>query len=119
MGQMTIFDYEQPEIKPKEIGPKCLKCKYRFFKHGKEEGLSCDRADGCEFTPWQTCRTCEHMSRSVYGLMEYHGFACFGFGISKSQDIEKKACEDYVPATDGETWRTDDKAVEEWLKGEG
>jgi hypothetical protein len=51
--------------------------------------------------------------------MEYHGFACFGFGISKSQDIEKMACEYYTPATDGEAWRTSENAAKAWLEEEG
>lgn len=63
----------------------------------------------------KTCRTCDHMQMSVCGLDEiYHGFACFGFGIAKSQDINGKACMDYEEATDGEAWRTDDEAVREW-----
>lgn len=60
------------------------------------------------------CRNCSHMQRSVYGLAEYHGFSCFGFGISKSEDINRTACSDYKPATDGEAWRTSDKAAEDW-----
>lgn len=60
------------------------------------------------------CRNCSHMRRAVYGLAEYHGFSCFGFGISKSEDINRTACSDYKPATDGEAWRTSDKAAEDW-----
>lgn len=43
-GQMSIFDLEQPK--------ECHHCEYRVFlnKDGKRV-QSCDRYDGCEFTP--------------------------------------------------------------------
>lgn len=49
------------------------------------------------------CGSCIHMRRSVYGLMEYHGWACFGFGISRSQDPQQTACEMYEPKGDCST----------------
>lgn len=49
----------------------------------------------------------------------YHGFGCFGFGISKSDNMNNAACHDYEPAADGEAWRTSDKAVDEWLEVDG
>lgn len=64
----------------------------------------------------KVCRNCSHMRRCTSGFDGiYHGFACFGFGISKSNNIHNDACHDYKPATDGEMWRTQDKAVDEWL----
>lgn len=100
----------------------CGSCKWSFWKHGKEgTKRSCQYhggKDGCHYEERRTCRTCGHMQRSVYGLMEYHGFACFGFGISKSQDIEQEACVDYEPAMDEEAWRTDDMAARAWVDGD-
>lgn len=101
-GQMNMFDFIEDPDREKKEKAKAWSAR-RQFAEGYREGVN------------KKCRTCAHMQRSVCGLMEYHGFACFGFAISKSQDIDKKACEYYTPATDGEAWRTSDKAVDEWL----
>lgn len=118
-GQMNIFDFLKPE-EPKRGD--CASCEWMFWKHTGGRGeRSCQYhggKDGCHYERRKTCRTCEHMQQSVWGLMEYHGFACFGFGTSKSQDINGKACVDYEEATDGEAWRTDDEAVKEWMEYE-
>ena len=114
-GQMNLFDYIE---KPKTENGDCGTCEWSFWKHGKETVRGCQYhggKDGCHYEKRKTCRSCAHMKRSVYGLMEYHGFACFGFGISKSDNLNNNACHDYEPAADGEAWRTSDKAVDEWL----
>ena len=119
-GQMSIFDYLKPEAPEKGD---CGSCEWSFWKHGADgTSRSCQYHgghDGCHYEKRKTCRSCSHMRRSVWGLMEYHGFACFGFGISKSDNINNAACHDYEPAADGEAWRTSDKAVDEWLDAEG
>ena len=62
------------------------------------------------------CRTCDHFHRCTSGPDGiYHGFSCFGFGISRSENPEKDACIDYREATDDEAWRRDDKAFNEWF----
>lgn len=72
-----------------------------------------------EKTPKETpkiCRNCSHMNRSTCGPDGiYHGFHCFGFGVSRSENLNQKACGDYNPATDGEAWRTDDDAAQKWI----
>lgn len=105
-GQMSLFDFiEDPDREKKE--------KAKAWSAGRQ------LAEGYREGVNKKCRTCAHMKRSVWGLMEYHGFACFGFGISKSQDIEKMACEYYTPATDGEAWRTSENAAKAWMEEEG
>lgn len=80
-GQMTIYDFlSKPEPKAKEIGAKCEGCRYKVFLHNGGYGKqSCDRYDGCEYTPrgmtydrdgtqyeaprWmkaERCETCKH-----------------------------------------------------------
>lgn len=120
-GQMSITDFLLPE-EPKPKGD-CMTCEWSFWKHTGGRGeRGCQwhgGHDGCHYEKRKTCRTCNHMKRSVCGLGEiYHGFACFGFGIAKSQDINGKACTDYEEATDGETWRISDEAVREWMEEE-
>ena len=66
-GQMSLFDILEPENAEKT----------------QKEPLKCG--------------SCIHMRRSVWGLMEYHGWACFGFGISYSQDPQQAACDKYEP----------------------
>lgn len=110
---------EVPEGKPKTKRGDCGTCKWSFWKHGKETVRGCQYhggKDGCHYEKRKTCRSCSHMRRCTSGLGEiYHGFGCFGFGISKSNSINNDACHDYDPAADGEAWRTSDKAVDEWL----
>lgn len=71
----------------------------------------------CDWEPVdRICRTCEHFQKSVYGIGDiYHGVSCFGFGISRSQDPNQEACNDWKKATDGEPWRVDNKALNAWL----
>lgn len=71
----------------------------------------------CDWEPVdRICRTCEHFQKSVCGLGDiYHGVSCFGFGISRSQDPNQEACNDWEKATDGEPWRTSDRALNAWL----
>lgn len=96
MEQLTIFDIMQSEKKPKEISSKCYKCKYHFFKYGKETGISCDRADGCEFTQRYTCGTCKHFQHYVCGLGDiYSGTSCvlnapFAIDVDEDQDACKE-----------------------------
>ena len=93
--QMTIFDFVQPEVKPKVITSKCLQCKYHFFKHGKETGMGCDRADGCEFTARHTCGTCKYFHHYVCGLGDiYSGTACtVSAPFAKDVDENQDACD--------------------------
>lgn len=50
----------------------------------------------------KTCQTCSHWKPCVYGLGDiYHGWACFGFGISKSNSADKPACDTYEPREEG------------------
>ena len=51
------------------------------------------------------CGSCIHMKRSTYGLMEYHGWACFGLPdcLSRSSDPQQAACEYYEPKGDCST----------------
>lgn len=126
-GEDNIPCAWKPEFAPcetceRETVPKgdCGTCKYSFWKHGKggtKRGCQYHGGkDGCHYERRLTCRTCSHMRQSVCGLGDiYHGFGCFGFGISKSEDIHKEACGDYEEATDGEAWRTSDAAVKEWI----
>ena len=70
----------------------------------------------CDWEPVdKICRTCDHFARYTSGLGEiYHGYSCFGFGVSRSQD-PKGNCRDWREAVDNEAWRTDDKALNAWL----
>lgn len=52
------------------------------------------------------CANCNHFRKYVAGLHEeYHGWACFGFGIDRSEGKPNKpACRDWIPRKqDGET----------------
>lgn len=71
----------------------------------------------CDWEPVnRICRTCGHFQKSVCGPGDiYHGVSCFGFGISRSQDPNQEACNDWKKATDGEPWRVDNKALNAWL----
>lgn len=52
-GQMNIFDFiSEPELKPKEIGPKCNGCKYKIYLHKGGSGIqSCEKYGGCKYEP--------------------------------------------------------------------
>lgn len=119
-GQMSVFDFLKPEAPEKGD---CGTCEWSFWKHGKETTRGCQYhggKDGCHYEKRKTCRSCSHMRRCVSGPDDiYHGFGCFGFGISKSDNMNNNACHDYEPAADGEAWRTSDKAVDEWLEVDG
>lgn len=118
-GQMSVFDFLKPEAPEKGD---CGTCEWSFWKHGKETVRGCQYHgghDGCHYERRRSCRDCSHMGRSTSGPGDiYHGFACFGFGISKSDNIHNDVCHDYEPAVDGEAWRTQDRAVEEWLNSD-
>ena len=66
-----------------------------------------NRGKGYDICWWRevkqkTCRTCSHWRPYVSGLGEiYHGWTCFGFGISKSDRADKPACDTYEERTDG------------------
>lgn len=125
-GQMSLFDFLPDQAKKPDKWSAALP-KDRKKKQCGDDNIPC--AWKPEFAPCETCkretvpkgkrltcRTCSHMWQSVCGSGDiYHGFACFGFGIAKSEDIRKEACGDYEEATDGEAWRTSDAAVKEWL----
>lgn len=61
--------------------------------------------DICYWREVKKCGSCAHMRRSVYGLLEYHGWACFGMpdSISRSSDPEQAACDQYLPKGDCKT----------------
>lgn len=112
MTQMNIFDFlndagtgfeisDQTDRKPKcqNSVKTCSKCKYRVFLHDPKNGnarMSCDRKYGCKFEPRLKCSMCSHFAPYVSGLNEeYHGWACFGFGISRSSNPDQEACADF------------------------
>lgn len=104
-GQMSIFDYvEPPKIAEHIVTAKCMGCKYRFFKHGKSEGMGCELAKDipCTYTPRKKCGTCKHFQHYVSGLGEiYHGTSCVvdaPFAVDVYEDND--ACEKWEETTE-------------------
>lgn len=112
MTQMSIFDFVNEDGTGFEISDPvdrkpgylnnvktCSKCKYRIFLHNPKTGnarISCDRKYGCKFVPRLTCSMCSHFRPYTSGLNEeYHGWTCVGFGISRSENPDKEACDDF------------------------
>jgi hypothetical protein len=102
---LTVFD-------PYDYLTWCDWCAYqdetRCCTYDEPLGRFCCRGDG--FKPKgklpkpkkKTCQTCSHWRPYVSGPGDiYHGWACFGFGISKSDRADKPACDTYEERTDG------------------
>ena len=110
--QMTLFDFvnedgtgfeisDRAEMKPETVKDAkiCSKCKSHVWLHNPKTGnsrMSCGRKYGCKFEPRITCSMCSHFQPYTSGLHEeYHGFTCCGFGISRSENPDQEACDDF------------------------
>ena len=109
-GQMSLFDFiEDPEEQRKNSKVEQAR------KELRELSKRLEKLNEPEPVP-RICRHCDHFQRSVWGLMEYHGMACFGFGVSRSSDANQKGCSDWAEAKDDEPWRNSDDALRAWYE---
>lgn len=110
-GQMSLFDFiEDPEESRKKLRAEEAREELRKLSR-RLDGLESVKPEPVQ----RTCRSCDHFHRATCGPRGIvHTMGCFGFGVSRSDDPGKPACTDWVEATDGEAWRTDDEALEAW-----
>ena len=98
MEQMTIFDFEKPEIKPQIVSPKCISCKWRAFTHGRGNSgtmvCSLDQEFGCKYEQRHKCGTCEYFFHYISGPGDiYHGTACqYNAPFAEDVDEGQDAC---------------------------